>query len=166
MHCNEKTSPWTLCRIQLTGVAGLEASPCATGTLSRAAIDAWQCPSVPLPKLAIDTEPSFVSLVLQNPNMAPPQSPIANSYCHLHPSNTGKHPESRQAHQGGRVHVWSRIQSHEDEKPERRIPTTYIHHVSSSRHQPINARATLTDPLPRKAKRSDKVPEFQSSAFA
>ena len=123
-------------------------------------------PSVPLPKPAIDTEPSFVSLVLQNPNMAPPQSPIANSYCHLHPSNTGKHPESRQAHQGGRVHVWSRIQSHEDEKPERRIPTTYIHHVSSSRHQPINARATLTDPLPRKAKRSDKVPDFQSSAFA
>lgn len=77
IHYNKNIIFHALCGTGLTGVTVTEASPCAASMLLRAAIDRGCCPSVPLPRPAIDAMSSFKSLVIHLSTMAPLQSPMS-----------------------------------------------------------------------------------------
>jgi hypothetical protein len=101
--------------------------------------------------------------------MAPLQSPVAKSCSHLHPGNKGKHPDSSQALEEGRVRGIQSLQSHEDEdQSEKRQRLTFIIFPPHGLIALMRKRLQLTPFREKqsKAKQSDKVPDFQSSASA
>jgi hypothetical protein len=149
-------------------MTGPEASRCATVALLRAAIDAWQCPSVPLRKPAIDTEPSFVSLILHIPSMAPlqPQSPnliaiqmpaitaiIQNPVRRF---KTGGCTHSLESSRSSRTRTKTNAKNDNDSHSSCLLLTASSLRCASDFNRPSFAKS--------KAKQSDKVPDFQSSA--
>jgi hypothetical protein len=145
-------------------VIGLKALPCAASTLLRIPIDGPRCPSVPLCRPAIGAKLPFVSLILHIANMTHLQLPVASSYSRSQDQShrTCLHSPGRRIKKAGCM--YRPESSRTGRNPQRKTTNTHIHHASSSRPRPIKTQATPTDPLSRKAKQSDKVPDFQRSA--